>query len=627
VGALAGLVEVCWTYLLPTIFQGRRYVLPTSTVGWYVAVAVLTDVVLALAAALVLGLVIRLLWKLWPRTAAWRTWPLLIRIVLLSGMLSYLLGAYVFIYYFFGDGSSKTMGAVVGALIVTACSALIGVAIEFARRRLGRTAPTVSWAVAMLAAAVTFVTCYFGYRAGIVENRSSTKLTGAPLCNILLVTLDTTRADFLGCYGNPIVQTPTLDALAADGVLFDHAISQAPTTTPSHCSLMTGTYASRNGAINGAAMRGDLPTLAEVLQENGYDTAAFVSSTMVRSTNSGLDRGFDYYEDSMCLWTPLLRHDEAQFVVAFYLLARLQGNQVPARVVSDRAVEWLNRPREAPFFCWLHYYDPHDPYRAPEPYRNMYQGKIPPDPIQHRPVDRYAGEITYVDAQLGRVIESLKARGLYDDATIVVTADHGEAFGEKHGEQIEFGHGNHLYDTTQHVPLLVKLPGGAGAGRRVEDVVQLADVAPTLVELLGGVFPDTCQGHSFAVLLRGGQRSEPGVAYSERVKLPHFGDDADSSSSQRLMAMRTLKLKYICDDSRQRQEMYEVFDDPGETVNILLDRLDLADAVYESMVATLGRHSETQTPGLDPAVLAQLQALGYIGGRDEEKEPAPTEAP
>lgn len=267
------------------------------------------------------------------------------------------------------------------------------------------------WGVALVVLICMTTPNYLVYRSANTVDMELPVLGTEHRPNVLLVTLDTLRADYLACYGNKIVQTPVLDALAKDGFLFEAAFAQAPSTTPSHCSMMTSTYVVRNGALNGCAMKVGFPTLAEILRANGYETSAFVSATTVRSTNSGLQHGFDYYEDSISPYTALLRNDEYQFVLLSYLFLKMQHSQIPGHIVSNRALPWLNERGDKPFFLWLHYFDPHTPYDAPEPYKDMYAGKVAADLPCVLERSRYAGEVTYTDFELGRIIKALKDKG------------------------------------------------------------------------------------------------------------------------------------------------------------------------------------------------------------------------
>ena len=426
----------------------------------------------------------------------------------------------------------------------------------------------------------------------------------------MLVTIDTLRADHLGCYRNKIVKTPTLDSLAKDGHLFENAFCQVPYTTPSHCSIMTSTYMNQHKAVNGAAMKAGLPTIAEILKSNGYNTAAFVSCGMVRSGNSRLDKGFDYYEDSLSAYSPFFRHDQCQYLLVVNMLSKLQRHRIPGNIVSDRSIKWLSQKQDRPFFCWIHFFDPHDPYDAPEPYKNMYAGMI--DKNLPRQIDRmrYAGEITWTDSQLDRVVESLKKNNLYDNTLIIITSDHGEAFGEKHGDITEYNHGTHLYDTTQHVPLIIKLPTEKNKNHRISHIVQSIDIAPTILEFFGNNNYEPFKGVSLMDLIKGQKRNKKGVSFSESAS-PLNTTQEELLNKRRLSSIRTENIKYIRNITGQREELYDIASDPDERKNIISEKAELAKSCYKSIIDVLGEPTEAKETKLDPSVIDQLRSLGY----------------
>ncbi|HEY3968843.1 MAG TPA: sulfatase, partial [Planctomycetaceae bacterium] len=264
--------------------------------------------------------------------------------------------------------------------------------------------------------------------------------------NLLLITLDTTRADHLGCYGCSTARTPALDALAAAGMLCDCAYTVAPLTLPAHASLYTGLYPAEHGIRTNARGMLDaaVPTLTEVLARKGYDTAAFVASKVLDS-KYGLARGFKTYND-------LAGDDDAA--------EALVGERNAGSVV-DTALEWLKAPRSRPFFCWVHLFDPHSPYL---PHTDLFG-----DEFAERPYD---AEIAYVDQQVGRLLEYLKARGLDSQTLVVVVGDHGEGL----GEHFERQHGMTLYNATLHVPLIFRYPAQLAPGGRLAANVSMVDV-------------------------------------------------------------------------------------------------------------------------------------------------------
>jgi arylsulfatase A-like enzyme len=614
VGIILALLEVCWTYLLPKLFPIRKYALPTSSIGWFIILAIIVDTLFVLAGATLLGLLISIIRKLLRPTRSFNHWNTLISFLIIAGVLSYLYRGYLYIYVCLEGNPARLPAMLIGISLIIVLSASFVWLLAKLQRRVGSIAPIVVWLFI-----VFILTCLIGanYRSysNSLSNISIPDVQFKRHPNILLVTLDTLRSDHLACYGNKIVQTPVLDALAADGHLFESAFCQIPYTTPSHCSIMTSTYTNRHGARNGSAMDATLPTIAQIFQKNGYDTAALVSSGMVRSDSSGLGRGFDYYEDSLSYYTSILRHDVCRFLLALHYLSHtpIQLYSVRGYIVSNRAIAWLNKKRDAPFFCWLHYFDPHTPYEAPEPYRDMYAGKVNPDLPAEQDRTRYAGEVTYTDAQLGRVIEMLKYKELYDETLIIVTADHGEAFGEQHGDIIEYDHGFHLYDTTLRVPLIIKLPAQKGNPHRISDIVQLIDIAPTLLDLLGAPPLGSFQGASLRDLLESRQRIKPGIAYSETSSpLTVSQVSKEVLDKRRLMSMRTADIKYIRNITGQRQELYDIDSDPLETKNIYAENSELAKSCYRSIVDTIGSLTETETTDYDQKVLDELRSLGYV---------------
>src|SRR5205809_7413191 len=285
--------------------------------------------------------------------------------------------------------------------------------------------------------------------------------------NIILITLDTTRADRMGFLGSQRGLTPNLDELARHSVVFTRAYAQEPLTTPSHAAILTGTYPQFNHVSDlGARLGKDIPYLPELLHRHGYHTAAFVGASILDPAMGapGLARGFDIYDAFF--------HKRQRGEDRYKSVERRAGQ------VVDHALGWLSKHSQGPVFLWIHVYDAHDPYDPPEPYKTRYASQP------------YDGEIAYTDSAMGKLFHGLRARGIYNHAVIAVMADHGEAFGE-HGEE---RHGMFLYDETIHVPLLVKFPGERSAGKRIDGRVRLVDVAPTLLREAGVPVPVVVQG-------------------------------------------------------------------------------------------------------------------------------------
>src|ERR1017187_2412090 len=307
--------------------------------------------------------------------------------------------------------------------------------------------------------------------------------------NVILITLDTTRADRMGFLGSERGLTPHLDALARQSVVFTHAYSQVPLTTASHATILTGTYPQFHQVNDfGVPLAADLPYAPDILRSNGYHTAAFVGSLVldpVTRSAPGFERGFD--------------NSDAVFHGRRVGEDRYQSIERRGGEIIGRTLEWLTKHHDEPFFIWVHLYDPHDPYDPPQPYKTRYASAP------------YDGEIAYVDAAVGQFLTWLRFRGLYDGALIAVMADHGEALGQ-HGET---AHGIFLYDETIRVPLLFKLPHGRSAGTRVAARARLVDVLPTMLQTVGIPVPTAVQGESLLALLKPPAASQAGKTTSK----------------------------------------------------------------------------------------------------------------
>ncbi len=352
---------------------------------------------------------------------------------------------------------------------------------------------------------------------------------GQPL-NLLLVTLDTVRADHLGCYGDAAAETPHLDALAGQGVRFAHAGSQAPLTLPSHTTILTGLLPPHHGIRNNgtAPLAAGTPTLATVLAGAGYRTGAFVGA-FVLDHRFGLDHGFAVYDDEI----------ERPTDASWLLEAQRPGDQV-----VDRALAWLAVADPRPFFLWVHLYDAHAPYNPPSPYRERHPGQP------------YDGAIAFADAQVGRLLAALASRGLDGNTVVAVAADHGESLGE-HGE---LTHGLLLYEPVLAVPLLLRAPGLAA--RRVDTPVSLVDLAPSLAGLLGRRLPPPAggalDGRDLSAALLAGREPAPAELYAETRYPEVFGWSP-------LFALRRRELKYI---AAPHPELYDLQSDPKEARNL-----------------------------------------------------------
>lgn len=414
--------------------------------------------------------------------------------------------------------------------------------------------------------------------------------TSAKPSNIILITMDTTRADRMGFLGSKRGLTPNLDALAQQSAIFTRAYAQVPLTTPSHAALLTSTYPQFNHLEDlGMPLGKELPYLPDLLHQHGYHTAAFLGANILDAKGgmaSGFDRGFDMYDTDF--------HDPRPGEDRYHSVERRAGD------VADRALKWLNKNQQGPFFVWLHFYDPHDPYDPPAPFKERY-AKEP-----------YDGEIAYVDSVVGSFIEELRKRGLYQDSVIAIAADHGESFGE-HGEE---RHGMFLYDETIHVPLLLKFPEQKFAGKRLDPRVALVDIPPSLLKAAGIAAPASMQGQSLFPLL---EATESAAAENEKEKEKVSDRPIFSASSyarrifgaSELRSWRSGKYLYV---QAPRRELYDEPLDPGASKNLASSAKAVADTLDTQLSGFLQKTSSAQTRNgkLDPAVVEKLRALGYL---------------
>ncbi len=419
--------------------------------------------------------------------------------------------------------------------------------------------------------------------------------------NIVLITLDTTRADRMGFLGSERGLTPNLDGLARESAVFTHAYAQVPLTPASHATILTGTYPQFHH-VNEFRMElaEDLPYAPEILRGHGYRTAAFISSIILEARPPyapGFDRGFDTYDAGF--------HNERPGQDRYRTVQR-RGSEVVAH-----ALAWLNKHPKGPFFIWVHLYDAHDPYDPPEPYKSRYAS------------EPYDGAIAYEDAVVGRLLRQLKLRGLYDGTVVAVTADHGESLGA-HGEAT---HGIFLYDETIQVPLVIKLPRGASAGKRIENRVELADVLPTLLQAAGIAVPAAVQGQPLLGLMPGYLKTKAGAdeaadawrdrpAYAES-DYPHteFGWSA-------LRSLRTQKYLYI---QAPHRELYDRTADPNAERNLASSSVAVADTLagqLESFRQNTASTREAPKMALDPSAQEKLGALGYMASGNAPKTDA-----
>ncbi len=419
--------------------------------------------------------------------------------------------------------------------------------------------------------AILLVVC----TAAFAQPRPSQKAQAARP-NVLLITIDTVRADHLGCYGYKNIRTPAIDALAASGVRFARAYSVVPTTLPSHSTILTGTYPMLHGMhdFSGNKLNQNQPTLATIFKAHGYATAAVIGAAVLDS-RFGLNNGFDLYYDN--------------FDFSRLAETNLDAMERPGNLVVDEAVKWLRLNDKKPFFLWVHLYDAHHPYTPPEPYATQYKDRL------------YDGEIAFVDAQIGRLVKHLSANQLLGRTNIIVAGDHGEGLGE-HGEKT---HGFFVYNSTMHVPFIFK-PARAAKSLVLQQPVSLVDVAPTLLASAGLQSPSPMQGKSLLGLLQPSATAEISAAYGETY-LPrlHF-------NWSELRALVDDRYHFI---EGPKPELYDLTADPKEVENLYAQK----PAVSAELRNRLANVIRTNTPSaelaektsLDPAMAERLKALGY----------------
>ena len=436
-------------------------------------------------------------------------------------------------------------------------------------------------------------------------NRPPTPTRRPP--NVLLITLDTTRADHLGCYGYDRKTSPHLDRLAAEGTRFTDAMTQAAVTPVSHASILTGQNPYTHGLrVMHGASQNRLPdaniTLAEALRDAGYQTAAFVSAFPV-TRRFGLDQGFETFDQDFIV-------DAPEAIVSDTGVVNTNRNQRRADRTSDRAIRWLGHAR-APFFLWLHYFDPHDVKLLPPRafVRAHARGGDTPE-AQLR--DLYDVEILYMDTQIGRVLDTLRQTGRLDDTLVIVTSDHGEGLGDHNW----WTHGI-LYQEQIHAPLILRGPR-VPAGRVVRSLVRSIDIMPTVLDLVG-IAParrPAMDGTSLVTTWRSQADEPPRSGYADSLNMLTYQTPAGTADRKNdmLFVLRQGRWKYIHHLLRPaKSELYDLRADPHEAANVIGEHRDLA----ARMRAALRARGCFPRPGLrrGPSSAedeARLRSLGYI---------------
>jgi arylsulfatase A-like enzyme len=402
-----------------------------------------------------------------------------------------------------------------------------------------------------------------------------------PARGVVLITVDTLRADMLGCYGNKELLTPHIDRLAASGQLFQTAIAQSTTTTPSHSSLLTSLYLQDHNVYSNFAALGDEPlTLAEIFHGRGFRTFAIVNMRHLNRDIGNLGQGFEVFRES--------------------------GNGRRAGPTLDALFEWLDGVGEQPFFAWIHLADVHTPYRPPEPYAGLYYDadegapeersmahvwtQLPKHMSDHPNFQRwlagitdlrwvysqYKGAVTYVDDEIGRLVRGLEARGLFDRTALVLTADHGEALGE---HDLYFVHSG-LYEPTVHIPLITYFPDADRRGVAVREVVESVDVLPTLTEYFGLPLPPRARGRSLWPQVRGE------LVPTKAALIEHAGHNLVALRTERykyIRHLRTLRIHPSYPFEAGREELYDLSEDLAETTDLSRRRPEVLESMRKAL--------------------------------------------
>jgi arylsulfatase A-like enzyme/Tfp pilus assembly protein PilF len=398
--------------------------------------------------------------------------------------------------------------------------------------------------------------------------------------NVFLITLDTLRADHLGCYGYSKIETPNLDRVAREGVKFQNALCQVPLTLPSHTSILTGTYPLYHGIRDNAGFFLDesFITLAKVLQSGGFKTGAAVGAFILDS-KWGLNQGFDFYDDQM---------DPNSEGKMDFNSARRRGDRV-----LQAALKWLEPHKTERLFFWLHLYDAHSPYDPPEPYRSRYAERL------------YDGGIAYVDQLVGQFVSWLTDNHLLEKSLIVILGDHGEGLGEHQ----EYTHGMFVYESTLRIPLIVRFPQQEFRSREIQLLVRSIDIMPTILRWLNLPIPAFVQGASFLPLITEEDPHPDRVSYGESYYAKqHFG-------WSEVQCLRTERYKYI---KAPEPELYDLQRDPNERRNLFYEEHDSAQALDEQLRELIHKYEKQGAPRAgqnrwNEQDLKKLRSLGYLG--------------
>lgn len=432
--------------------------------------------------------------------------------------------------------------------------------------------------------------------------------------NVLLIVIDALRADHLGCYGYERNTSPHLDAFAKEGVLFKNCYVPSSWTKPSIASLLTSLYPSTHGAISwGSALPGEVTSLAEIFKREGYVTYSYVANPNLK-TIFNFNQGFDFFDDYLMrdkLYYAALRNLQANLPVLKKITRKefLFSDRDNIRLANARIIPWLEAYKSNNFFMYLHYMDPHDPYSPSPPYDKMYP-YVKGDSNSEN-ISLYDGEIRFADEYIGRLFEKLKSLGVYDKSLIVITSDHGEAFGEHNDKR----HGHTVYNELLKVPLIIKYPGSAGANVRIEKQVRIIDIMPTILEVAHIPCDINLEGSSLLTLLHGKRQ----MNFCEYIYV-----ELDYNDNVMQGLIKNNEWKYIFTkksilrnvEKMGQEELYNLIEDPGE-LNNLREQKRMILNVMRNKIDFYKRHCEKMAirpsqAELDHETIQNLKSLGYL---------------
>jgi arylsulfatase A-like enzyme len=423
--------------------------------------------------------------------------------------------------------------------------------------------------------------------------------------NVLLITIDTLRDDHCSSSGYERPTTPHLEELSRQGARMALAYSPTSTTGPTHASIFTSLYPIAHGVIkNGLSLGPSFTTLAGTLRERGYDTAGVVSS-FVLDTKFGYSRGFDFYDDDFDPQETSLPRK------------KFEGHDVEggfdqrATTTTRKALEQLERlgGGERPFFLFVHYFDPHAPYDAPESWVERFRAAESDEGSLSATIDAYDAEIAYTDDAVGALLDRLREIGLEDDTLVIVTSDHGEGL-MQHGHPT---HGVQIYEEAVRVPLIFRLPGRIASGRVFHEPVELLDLAPTILDLLGSAPVDGLHGRNLAQTLAGDAPLDPQRPVHLHRRHYRARMMGEIPVRGQKFGVRLEQWKYIESDDKESKELFDLESDPGERNNVYESNVDVGRSLSERIAAwRLGRGRETSVQQLSPEDIERLRSLGYV---------------